>query len=54
VTLQASALPPVLEGPAEQPLPRRKISPAEARYAMQIGKSPFELTPGERAVAVGN
>ena len=54
VTVRASALPPVLEGPSEQPLPRRKVSPAEARYAMQIGKSPFELTAGERAVAVGN
>ena len=54
VTAQASAVPPVLEGPAAQSLPRRKVSPAEARYAMEIGKSPFELTPGERAVAVGN
>jgi hypothetical protein len=54
VTVQAVVLPPVLEGPSEQPRPRRKISQAEARYAMQIGKSPFELTPGERAVAAGN
>jgi hypothetical protein len=54
VTVQASALPPVFEGPSDEALPRRKISPAEARYAMQIGKSPFELTPGERAVALGN
>jgi hypothetical protein len=52
--VQASALPPVFEGPADETLTRRKISPAEARYAMQIGKSPFELTPGERAVALGN
>jgi hypothetical protein len=54
VMVQASALPPVLEGPSEQPGPRRKVSAAEARYAMLIGKSPFDLTPGERAVAVGN
>jgi hypothetical protein len=49
VTLQASALPPVMEGPP----PRRRVSAAEAHYAMQIGKSPYELTPGERAIAVG-
>ena len=60
VSMQASAPPPVLEGPKtiyetvyEAPAPRRKVSPAEARYAMQIGKSPFDLTPGERAVAAG-
>jgi hypothetical protein len=55
VTLQASALAPVMEGPQEMPPPRRKVSAAEAHYAMQIGKSPFDLTPGERAVAaLGN
>lgn len=31
--------------------PRRRWSMAEARYAMDIGKSPADLTPGERAVA---
>ena len=60
VSMQAAALPPVLEGPKTiyetvylTPPPRRKVTPAEARYAMQIGKSPFDLTPGERAVAAG-
>lgn len=33
--------------------PRRHWSLAEARYALQIGKSPADLTPGERAVARG-
>jgi hypothetical protein len=54
VTVQSSATPPVMEGPSEEPRPRRRITAAEARYAMLIGKSPHELTPGERAVAVGN
>jgi hypothetical protein len=48
------SLPPVFEGPPDGTRPRRKISPAEARYAMQIGKDPFELTPGERAVALAS
>jgi hypothetical protein len=59
-------LPPVGSGPAQErvavrttpppapsaPAPtRRNWSIAEARYAMQIGKAPSDLTPGERAAA---
>lgn len=52
VAMQASAAPAVYEGPREKP--RQKVSAAEARYAMIIGKDPRDLTPFERAVALGN
>lgn len=35
------------------PARRKSFSQAEARYALMIGKSPSDLTAGERAVARG-
>ena len=55
VAMQASAASPVYEGPREKARPTRQaISAAEARYAAIIGKDPRNLSPYERAVALGN
>lgn len=54
-TRQPAFIPMDTAEPEASPSPtRRSVSAAEARYAMQIGKSPFELTAAERAVARGN
>jgi hypothetical protein len=37
--------------PTSRPAQRKSFSQAEARYALTIGKSPSDLTAGERAVA---
>jgi hypothetical protein len=49
----ASRAPAARSTPLPRPAQRKSFSQAEARYALMIGKSPWDLTAGERAVARG-